>query len=305
MNHRQGIRGGRLGFREVVGAVAILSASTCYRPSVVDGKLMCGPAGACPDGFLCQSGICRLNGETGPSDAGDAPVESPACVQAVAGCVPSETVGACDPVCQTGCGCHEKCSVSSAGVPACVPVLGSAPSATSCAFNGYGTPAQDDTCAPGSVCLRPGGVGDDNPYCFSLCRSDADCPQSRCGPRAVAPASATGASQAMVCDVPVSDCNPFTNAGCPMERPVCYLTTPDPSNGASRTVCEYSTGPGALNTPCGYSRDCFPRFACPRDEAAAGLPGVGACQVVCNASNPCDKGTCQPYGNTYGYCVSN
>lgn len=318
-------RGGISGTGPVAGtgpaswaAFAILAvASTmaaCYRPSVIDGKLQCGPANACPDGYGCVNSHCWQGGVANPAPDGgsddlsqtvDMSEPEVSCLQAVPGCIPSST-GVCDPVCQTGCGCQEKCSFSSTGEVACVPALGqNAPSAP-CNVDSYGAPGQTDDCAPGNVCLYPGGTGTTRRYCFALCSSDDNCPSSRCVTRPVAPPTTIGgiAPTATVCDTPFTPCNPIDNTGCTdPDRSFCYLAPPDPVTGASRTQCEYYPGAKAGHDTCDWSRDCAPRLTCPQKDSV--WPGAGFCLLVCDATHPCTAGgTCKPYGSTYGYCVS-
>jgi hypothetical protein len=292
----------------VLAILAVVpTVAGCYRPSIVDGKLECGPANACPDGFSCVSGHCWQGGIVSPPDGGSEDTGLPvdmsetevACVGAVPGCTPSST-GVCDPVCQTGCQCLEKCSISSSGQAACIPVAGPKAPGDPCNVTSYGAPGQFDDCAPGAVCLYPGGTGSGFSYCFALCASDDTCPGSRCTPRPVAPPLVTGTPMAPVCDRPFEACNPFTNAGC-ADGFVCYLTLPDPASGASRTLCEYVPGSGRLTDTCQSSRECVAKFACP--EGAR--PGAGFCLPVCDPTHPCSSGgTCKPYGSTYGYCVT-
>jgi hypothetical protein len=293
------------------------SVAGCYKPSVVDGKLLC-PTNACPDGFSCVEGHCWQGGIVSPSDGGGAddmglPVDMSetevSCAQPL--CTPATPPDGCDPVCQTGCGCREKCSISSAGKPVCVPIMG--PPRTvgqTCSISNYNAPGQDDNCAPGLVCLRPGGQGTSNGYCFTLCGSEADCPNSRCIPRPVAPAIENmPPPTASVCDVPynVTPCDPIAGTGCIGDRKVCYLETPDPVTNASRTVCEYVSGAFGNNQSCDWSRDCFAGFVCPENDGGADRRGVGFCLRPCDMAHGCVSGTgsCQPYGSTYGYCVTN
>jgi hypothetical protein len=300
--------------------LAILMAAPaiagCYKPSIEDGKLGCGPALACPDGFACVSSRCWQGGIARPLDGGAGDTDQPAdmsdtdvsCVVSVPECVASST-GICDPVCQTGCGCQEKCSISSVGQAACVPVRGQQPVEKPCRIDGYGSPDQTDTCTPGDVCLYPGGPGTTSGYCFALCSSDLACPNSRCVSRPVAPPINTPTPitpMATVCDTPFVACDPFTNAGCTNpDRPNCYLAPPDPATGASRTLCEYFAGPGKIPDTCDWSRDCIPRFVCPRNDDGATWPRANFCLPVCDSAHPCTSGgTCKYYGTTYGYCVT-
>lgn len=59
-----------------LGATALAGAG-CYSPSVVDGKLLCGPSNACPDDFSCVDGRCWRGGvmtvDSGSTDDGPPP----------------------------------------------------------------------------------------------------------------------------------------------------------------------------------------------------------------------------------------
>jgi hypothetical protein len=284
----------------------------CYKPSVVDGKLECGAASACPDDFSCVSGHCWRGGMVSPDGGSEdtgLPVDMSGpdlvCGGPVPECTPSST-GVCDPVCQTGCACPEKCSYSSKGELACVPLAPQNARTEPCDVFSYGAPEQSDNCIAGDVCLYPGGRGTTNGFCFALCSSDVNCPGSRCVTRPVAPppdGTSTPPPVASVCDTPFEPCDPFTNAGCTdPDRPKCYLASPDPLTGASRTQCEYVAGSLTSPDTCTWSRDCVSRFACP--EKGASWPRAGFCLPVCDPAHPCPSGgTCKPYGSTYGYCV--
>lgn len=281
-----------------IGAAA-LTGGGCYKPSVVNGKLLCGLAGACPDDYSCVEGHCWRGGvvvDGGTPDDGPG-FELGNCVQPL--CTPTIPVtGACDPVCQTGClGCDEKCTIDTTGVAACVKVGGAKKALEGCDIETVpGSNVPRDNCAPGSVCLNPDYISTSSAWCFTLCASDNDCPGSRCVPRPVAAATATSAPVAQVCDVPFTECDPIKNTGCTdPDRKYCYLIPPDPG-GASRTVCEFTTGNSGAGKTCAWSRDCFPKLVCP--------PTVGRCVAPCtnDGSVTCTVGTCQPYGATYGYC---
>lgn len=295
----------------VAGAAALANAG-CYKPSLVDGKLLCGPANACPDDYACVEGHCWRGGvvpDGGSTD--DGPSLDLACNMPVPGCTPSGS-GACDPVCQTGsCKCDEKCTTSSSGVAACVKWKGVQKVFETCTITDYGSPSQNDDCAPGSICLHPDPDDARGAWCFAFCESDDDCPGSRCVSRAVVPTAPPAAPPtAKVCDVPFTPCDPFmptssptTSNGCPGDRPYCYLTSPDPSSGASRTVCEYKSGGRGVNEGCTWSRDCYPGLVCPRVDGEPGRRGVGSCTAPCvTTSSTCTIGSCQAYGSNYGYC---
>jgi hypothetical protein len=218
----------------------------------------------------------------------------------VASCV-GGAADPCDPVCQTGaCAwCAQKCSYSYAPgavgtQPACAS-KGARTLAESCTVVSSGSPEQADDCAPGSICLAP-TIGDSFAYCFSLCRSDVDCPYGvACGQRKL---SAAG-GLIFVCD-PAYDqcgtdgkcCDPLADSGCDANR-YCLLVSADLGSGHSRTVCEYSYGNGLNGAPCSSARDCLTRNTCVNNT----------CMPVCNPVKPCPApATCHPLGAEYGYC---
>src|SRR5690242_17092189 len=85
----------------VVSAMLVGAAISpgCYKPSIQDGALGCGPNSSCPDGFHCMSGRCYLFkvdasvsdadgalksdtlAEASPDTSGDAPDAGQVCVQ--------------------------------------------------------------------------------------------------------------------------------------------------------------------------------------------------------------------------------
>jgi hypothetical protein len=329
---------GRVRLAAVLGMAAAGLGLACYSPNIKNGGLTCAADGSCPSGFMCVASVC-LRPDAGldllsPRDApretssdrpevGDGATEM-VCMQTVAGCTPQST-STCDPVCQTGCLCTQKCSVKHDETIACLSLQGEAKTWDTCQILMYDLPDQNDTCIAGDICLLPGGAGYSGEYCFQLCRNDQDC-------QALAPtgadAAAAGAAPpcvprpvgsmdsskhipvANVCDVPYATCDPLADTGCPPNRPKCYLVSPDPSTNDDRFVCDYEPGTGYNGFPCSASRDCVDKWTCPTGARR----GANVCHPVCNpsaANDPtaapqCSVGqTCIPYGNTFGYCVPN
>jgi hypothetical protein len=301
---------------------AVALAAGCYNPKIKPGGLRCNTEFSaeyeCPEGHYCLGGFCQKKGAPivdsgtgdkpstdGKVDGVDAPVEKPVtpdagpdamCLQPVAGCTP--VAGKCDPMCQTGCGCQEKCSISSAGALTCVVPGGSirAKEGRSCDFFFEGTANQTDNCEPGLVCLHD-ACGD---LCARFCRTNADCPNSLCT------RNLPGGLKA--CDVSTVECNPVkvqgSMTGCPGITQGCYLS----STVKDRTVCDCSSGGQAENSSCTLSRECFPGLACV-DPTGAGSDF--RCRRVCSLTaasgtpNGCNPGfTCRPFleSQKYGYC---
>lgn len=304
-------------------------AAGCYKPSIQDGSLGCGPNNSCPDGFHCVADRCYLprvdasvseaDGSTlkadgppdGPAEASpdvvtDAPDGAEVCAPRTApsGCVPRSDLR-CDPVCQTGCCTSQKCSaVYNSGGPSsttsldCFGNVGPRGLGERCDVLGAATSSRSDNCSAGLICVE-GNVGN---YCLKLCRGDGDCDGTKCEPRTLELAKASNV--ASVCGLAPTACDPTLNAasaGCPANH-VCYLVEPGgTSNGA--TVCEIRSGETARNLSCTRSRDCLAGLTCP----ATG-PGAGICRPVCSRKTTpdgCPAGTtCQEESgaDTYNFC---
>ena len=238
--------------------------TSCYKPTIGD-KLKCnleaGTNHFCPDGFACEfsTGLCKRNPSNDVADrpdmgGGDAEAGTDAdgttCFDSRPNCQP-DSAGLCDPFCQMGCGCREKCSVNTGGDLTC-----NAPSGTlrrdllqNCSRLNIGSAMQTDDCAPGLVCLS--GADDAcGSRCYQFCRTEADCNN--------APCDKTIAGGRKVCDVPFVNCRPATPvSGCATAAQSCYLSTSNPT----RTICDC---PGSVrqNDPCNRSRDCLPGLVC-------------------------------------------
>lgn len=207
--------------------------------------------------------------------------------------------GACDVVCQTGCGCGLHCKLDM-GVPTC---NGSGPNTLqpydSCLPN-------DDQCIPGHICLQESV---DHPacgaHCYRHCRDDGDCSGgARCDIDVQFGGSATSWN---VCSAPTEACNPFGPAHClRADRPYptfgCYVMS---SRHPDLTVCDCA---GTIKTgdPCSYEHQCEPGSECVSANSVricrrtckvgvTGLPVVGGCPV----GTTC---TAFPASSTFGYC---
>jgi hypothetical protein len=293
-------------------ALLTLGAAGCFNPSIKEGGFACSKEFVhdCPDGFRCVNGLCwkgtpvdapvDLAMEAKPDGmSSDKPEGGPidkqpdvACLKPVSGCTPQ--AGMCDPLCQTGCGCQEKCSVNTAGALTCNQISGSLirTEGQSCDQVSLGTTSQTDDCAPGLVCLDRGC----NPQCSKLCRVDADCPGSTC--------SRDYATGWKVCDVQASECNPVTALGppnCGLATAVaCYLS----ATITDRVVCDCPFKDVGEGQPCTLSRDCLRGMACVDTTGTANF----RCQRVCSltgAMSGCrGEETCRPVNGSkkYGFC---
>lgn len=303
----------------LLATVALVAG--CYNPKIKSGNLRCNPdfEPECPDGHSCVSGRCVKNGtpivdsgtdmsidKAPPPDANVDKHEAGSetgpdlgmCVTSVAGCTP-DAAGKCDPLCQTGCGCKEKCSVVTSGPTSgaltCVVPGGNirAKEGRACDFYFDGTPNQSDNCDPGLICLHD-ACGD---VCARFCKTNADCPNSLCN-RALP-------GGAKVCDVSTVECNPVKTAnwvtGCQGSNQNCYLS----ASVMDRTVCDCSAGSQTELGSCTTSRDCFGGLVC-ADPSGAGLDL--RCRRVCSLTatpSGCPVGfTCRAHleSKKYGYC---
>jgi hypothetical protein len=319
------------------GAVVLLAlagvvASSCYHPTITEGGFACSAKykQECPETFHCSpiDNRCYKNEEPDaaveqvpdgkmdkpsgtdvpaeaprPDAAPEAPVDKPpegpppVCIKPVNGCAVM-TAQLCDPVCQSGCACEEKCSVNATGTPTCnVPSPGLVRLINeSCTVVLEGDPKQTDNCAPGLVCV----TASCGSSCFKHCRTDGDCP-------AGAPCTRTiGTSAYKFCDVPAVTCNPVTklgDTGCPGSAQGCYLSATVPDE--TRCDCPFrDLKPG---DDCSVSRQCLRGLVCADPNGQNHL----TCQIACNLTVDASKNgcgvsqTCLPIktSKTYGVCA--
>jgi hypothetical protein len=268
----------------------------CYNPSIQDGTLGCGPGSTCPDGFVCQNSLCFSSsasvgdGGTTSGDGGGAMM----CYGPIAACT-TQSSGRCDPVCQTGCGCKERCTFEQTGVT-CKAQTGT--------FVNVGgiCRADMDQCRPGSICVleaTPACAA----HCYRFCRSTSDCPGgARCEEQLLKDDRTP--SGLMICSPPFVACNPWGRAACgSADRPSpafgCYVVAANPNE----TVCECA-GTIPEGGACNGEHQCAPGFECAVTAAT-----TMACLRVCSLANltmgPCPTGQlCTTYkGSTrFGVC---
>lgn len=286
--------------RKIVLCAGVLTAlaTACYQPKVMTGHLKCSiPAGECPDGFTCSAGSCvsgsaAVAGQDGGGNAGSGAGGSggggsggaepcatpigPLCTTA------NPQPSGCDPVCQTGCGCGLRCTVTPSG-NTCVPPAGSKSVGQICQLGA-------DDCAPGLACLQE-ACGHDLGRCYRFCREGSMCAGSKACTRAVTlpDGSATGQR---VCDVDDQDCDPYATNACPDPALHCYV------RGGSSTSCDCPSGvEGKEGAPCSAINDCLAGLACLQ---VAGRPSQ--CLRLCRSGGDCGT-TCQVLGAVVSYCV--
>jgi hypothetical protein len=301
----------------VAGALVALSSAGCYKPHVKSGGFLCnaGLVPDCPEGFQCDmpSNTCIIKGapvdaavehpevkpdgavdhaEAGPIDvASDVP---PVCLKPVDGCTSDPANTKCDPLCQTGCGCHEKCSVNWKGLLTCNQQSGALArhEGQSCSPVSDSTLSQTYDCDPGLVCWNePCGS-----LCARFCRSDADCPGSVC--------ARTLAGGFKACDFPASDCNPVSALGdmkCPVTDEGCYLSATIPD----RTVCDCPNLSQKNGEPCNTSRDCLPGLVCADPLGGIVLLCHPACSLTMTPSGCPGAQMCHSFKGTTKFGVCN
>jgi hypothetical protein len=218
-----------------------------------------------------------------------------------AGCQAPPRQG-CDPVCQSGCACNERCRLEGGNT---VCRQQDAP------FIGYydSCDPKADTCRPGTICLQESqdhaACGS---HCYRHCRSDSDCPNAKC---TIDVQFGSAATSSKVCSPPMDGCNPFGPARCtnttgrPYPTFACYVMS---SNYPDIPICDCAgTTPAGMQ--CTYEHECEPGAECVllgmartcRRVCKVGLP-LGTLPI--NGGCPMLMPTCTafPGGTQFGYC---
>jgi hypothetical protein len=283
----------------VLGLAALLAVG-CYKPDIPDGAFLCGVSQSCPDGFQCVGTKCYRNPPSGDasSDTGGT------CQRQELECSASMGAsGACDPVCQSGCACGEKC-VNPGGGNKCAPIT--------MPIRGHYESCDpvNDRCRPGDVCLpefRP-VCGS---HCYRFCRVDSDCGMiARCTGEAQDDA---GNLLYKVCSAKIEQpgCNPTGAAPCGLsagpdrQGPAfgCYMLSHEHSD---ETVCECA-GTQPEGAACEREYQCVPGNECLK------IGTETKCRKLCTAEGGgvlppvlCGIGQrCIPFpsGRKHGYCM--
>jgi hypothetical protein len=293
------------GSRRGIGALLALPVvlCACFNPMIADGGFRCSAEGACPEGFQCEAetGLCKLHpasivsggdggsGDGGKGDAADAGGK-PACFEARQGCERSMG-GICDPYCQAGCECGQKCSVNTAGEATCNPP--SLPTLVgtleACTIYSSGSPSQSDDCAPGHVCVEGETC---SPRCFRFCRSDRDCDNAYCD-------RVVGHGTQRVCGLPNTDaCTPLgvpSNVGCGPGM-ACYVS----STHSDHTLCDCPRSDGRIGSTCTAERDCNPGLACAYLLTVGKAQCLQVCELTKNGADCINGGNCRQYRGAAG-----
>jgi hypothetical protein len=233
---------------------ALTAAAACYNPHVESGRLKCAPtSGQCPDGFTCVGEFCVSNSGTGMGGTGGSSCANPI----VPLCTPVQTSDVCDPVCQTGCPCGQRCQLSAGGLKCAAPA-GGLTAGMVC------TPEADaSVCSGTGVCGTPVLLPD---------RSD---------------------SLQRVCDLGGQACDPYAGTGCVDPALRCYVL------GPTQRTCDCPSGVNApAGASCGYN-DCAAGLAC----LQIGAGGANRCVKLCESAADCPDSTCDPFGDTFGFCA--
>ena len=288
----------------------------CYNTNrIKNGGLLCGTGDSCPDGFVClhdtqvgQLGHCWKKG-TGPSDAGAFLDSGTTCMSGTppfgpfADCTsvqyPKST---CDPVCQSGCSCGQRCilDTETSGSFVCeaaAPPSGFIPDMSSCNDSNSGR------CSPGSLCVTDAVCPS---LCERTCRTESDCTSgTRCTANTIKDKLGNPVDNLGLCSPPIETCSPLGAASCATQRTgfACvFLAGMTGTTTDSTTVCHCATQHdkkvGAECNP--LPDDCVPGAVCVGSDKHV-------CRAVCSkstASSCPNAGTCKTlYGSSqYGYC---
>jgi hypothetical protein len=258
----------------------------CYNPKIEEGAFACGEGSLCPEGFGCDNGRCHKMASAAECELCVAPASSVA--------------GACDPVCQTGCGCGQQC-LALAPKPMCVEMKAT-PKAV------HETCDTSNLCTRGSLCVPD---RDDNPacgsHCFRLCYKHEDCGAgSRC-------LDVVGIGQTLtyhLCSSEIETCNPIGAAACGRKdtRPsppfACYVLSMEEPD---LTVCECA-GTIDEGKHCENMHDCKPGLECvirgPESVCRQLCTPDGSNLPVITCRNPLFR--CRKFDNghgRHGYCL--
>jgi hypothetical protein len=277
-------------------AAAATAAIGCFDPKIESGNLHCAPSdNACPDGFTCSVGFCVTKADAATSDlradaadgsnsdvidaaSADKPSDAAICPNPVAAlCSTAAGVaGACDPVCQTGCPCGQRCTVSGSGAVCTAQTTSSAK-----AIGQTCVPSTDD-CAPGLACLRE-ACGSNLGRCYRFCRDASMC-TSGVGCATQVNSSNDMALGQLACDLAEQTCDPIAGTGCPDAALSCFVTT------AGHTICDCPGRSRREGESCGGYDDCAQGLAC--------LQSV--CVRLCRSTSDCSS--CTALGSIH-YCA--
>ena len=278
-------------------ACAVAAVAGCYNPHVVSGGLHCASTSPqCPDGFSCVAGFCVSGSGSGSGGVGGTGAVGGAaggaggsgggtCANPIVPlCTPTvQMKDGCDPVCQTGCPCGQRCEVTAAGLTCAAPTGG--------LTVGMVCTPEADACAPGLTCLHE-ACGNDLGRCYRFCHPDSTvCGGSGvCGTPVLLPDRSDSGQR--VCDLSGQNCDPYAGTGCVDPALVCYALDP------GRNTCDCPSGANAaLGAKCNGYSDCAAGLSC------LNVGGAQQCVKLCESNADCPTSSCLfIYGPTLGYC---
>jgi len=312
-----------------VYALAVgITLQGCYNPDLsTKTDLRCALSGKkCPDGMVCNDltnfcvnktsgaggstgtggtigagGVVGNGGAGGVAMTGGTPGMCVGPLPTAACAVVTQSPGLCDPVCQRGCACDQRCTISG-NAPDCVQPRGTLSVGDLCN-------ERNDTCRPGTLCLTEWDEAKCGGHCYRNCRVDADCGGgAHCS---VSLESAGTELQIKVCDNPPENCSPvFGKGSCSdaKSRPFpafgCYLMG---SKYPDEATCECA-GIKKEGEICTFERECQPGHTC-----IEGPNRTGFCRKVCPLLAPAEATTicggpmfrCAAYfgSKQFGYCI--
>ncbi|MDZ4694070.1 MAG: hypothetical protein SGI86_02915 [Deltaproteobacteria bacterium] len=303
----------------------------CYNPELANKTdLRCAPTGKkCPDTLVCNEvtnfcvakttgtggtggvgtggtgGVVVNGGTAGTTRTGGTGGTQAMCIGPLptASCsVATQTRGICDPVCQRGCACDQRCAISGTEAD-CVAPRGVIQVGESCN-------PKVDACRPGAVCLTEWAEAKCGSHCYRNCRVDADCGM---GAHCTVDLELQGAVLPVkVCDNAPENCSPIFGKGAcgnaqlhPYPSFGCYLMGTDYPDEAT---CECA-GVVKEGEACKYERECLPGHTC-----IEGANNIGYCRKVCPLLAPVEANTicggptfrCASYfgSKQFGYCIA-
>ncbi len=302
----------------------------CYNPDLATkSDLRCAPTGKkCPDSMVCNEvtnfcvakdssggtgGVVATGGGGGTvvSTGGTAGTKMTGGTGGTAMCIgplptascaaSTQTPGICDPVCQRGCACDQRCTISGNN-PDCVSPRGAVLVGENCNL-------APDNCRPGTVCLAEYAPKCGN-HCYRYCRTDADCGG---GAHCTVSLDSQGtALEYKVCDNAPQTCSPIFGKGSCSDAKLhpyptfgCYLMGSDHPEEAT---CECA-GATKEADACKFERECQPGHTC-----IEGANDTGFCRKVCPLMAPAEALTicggptfrCASYfgSKQFGYCIA-
>jgi hypothetical protein len=286
--------------RSLALLVATGLAAGCFSTgNVQNGGLKCAPDGACPDGFSCRAdNLCYRNGNDGGNACTLAEAQAP--FGPFSSCAPPSSAssgGACDPVCQSGCSCTQRCQLLGDQAGSYSFACQTPPTGTSLdSFQPCDT--SNDLCQPGLLCLSPppsstGCV----PQCYRYCRQNSDCPTDSLCALSI---DISGQQSIPICTPPAVVCDPVLQSAAPacsssLTGNNCYVFSKEQPD---QTMCDCA-GTIKSSAACTDLHSCVAGYECVGGKCqklCLLAPGGLACPVgqTCVSLNSSTKyGTCQ------------